>query len=210
MSKITSENIHLFNQNLRYEEPKEIISFVLEFAERPLVTTSFGPFSAVILHAVTSIEGTIKVIWCDTGYNTDDTYRHAKELMELFGLNIEIFTPKYTTAYLNNTLGRPHIDNPKHGSFSEKVKLEPFKRALNTHQPDVWFTNLRKGQTAHRDSLDILSFTEDGTLKVSPFFYHDDEALSQYMESFNLPAEFNYFDPVKALENRECGIHLRN
>jgi phosphoadenosine phosphosulfate reductase len=183
---------------------------MLEFAERPLVTTSFGPFSAVILHAVTSIEKTTKVIWCDTGYNTEDTYRHAKKLMDMFDLNIEIFTPKYTTAYLDSTLGRPHIDNPKHHSFSEEVKLEPFKRAFEAHQPDVWFTNVRNGQTAHRDSLDILSITVEGAIKVSPFYYYDDAALSKYLDTFNLPAEFNYFDPVKALENRECGIHLRN
>lgn len=210
MLKITSENIHLFNQNLRYEDPQEILSFVLEFAERPMVTTSFGPYSAVLLHAVTSLESSIKVIWCDTGYNTDDTYRHAKHLMELLQLNIEIYTPQYTTAFLNITLGRPDIENPKHAAFSEKVKLEPFMRALNAHRPDVWFTNIRKGQTTHRDTLDILSFTEDGILKVSPFFYFSDDALREYLANNKLPAEYNYFDPVKALENRECGIHYRN
>jgi phosphoadenosine phosphosulfate reductase len=208
MLEISSQNIQLFNDNLRYEDPAEIISFVLDFAKRPIATTSFGPFSAVLLHAVTSVKKDMKVIWCDTGYNTDDTYGHSKDLIERLKLNIEIFTPKYTTAYLNNTLGLPHIDNPKHSSFSEKVKLEPFKRALDTHRPDVWFTNVRKGQTAHRDTLDILSTTHDGILKVSPFYYYEDEALRQYLETYHLPAEYNYFDPVKALENRECGIHL--
>ena len=210
MSKITSENIDLFNQNLRYEDPKEIISFVLEFAERPMLTTSFGPYSAVLLHAATSLERNIKVIWCDTGYNTDDTYRHAKNLMDLLQLNIEIYTPQFTTAFLNFTLGRPNVENPEHATFSEKVKLEPFKRALSAERPDVWLTNIRKGQTAHRDTLDVLSFTEDGILKVSPFFYYSDDALRQYLAKYKLPVEYNYFDPVKAIENRECGIHFRN
>ncbi|NNJ83233.1 MAG: phosphoadenosine phosphosulfate reductase family protein, partial [Flavobacteriaceae bacterium] len=118
--------------------------------------------------------------------------------------------PKYTTAFLNNTMGRPDIENPKHSAFSEKVKLEPFKRALDAHRPDVWFTNIRKGQTAHRNTLDILSITEEGILKVSPFFYYSDDALRKYLSENKLPSEYNYYDPIKALENRECGIHFRN
>ena len=208
--KITSQNVHLFNQNLRYEEPGEIINFVLEFAKRPMVTTSFGPFSASLLYAVTEVQKDVKVIWCDTGYNTDDTYAHANTLIERFQLNIEIYTPRYTTAYLDNTLGRPDLHNPKHDLFSEKVKLEPFRRALEQHRPDVWFTNVRNGQTTHRNGLDILSFSKDGVLKVSPFYHFNDEQIKQYLDKYNLPVEYNYFDPVKALEKRECGIHLRN
>ena len=210
MNTVTSENIHLFNQNLRFEEPAEIISFALDLAKNPMVTTSFGPYSAVLLHAVTTQMKDIRVIWCDTGYNTDETYVHAKYLMEALQLNIEIFAPKYTTAFLNHTIGRPDIENPKHAVFSEKVKLEPFTRALNKYKPDVWFTNIRAGQTKHRDSLDILSLDKDGILKVSPFYYFTDAQLKSYLTLHKLPAEFNYFDPVKALENRECGIHLRN
>lgn len=210
MKRITTENIELFNQNLRYEEPAEIISFLLNFSKKPIVTTSFGPYSAVLLHAITRIQPEIKVIWCDTGYNTDATYQHAKRLMELLHLNIDIFAPSYTTAFLNNTIGKPAIDNPKHTLFSEKVKLEPFKRAINKHQPDLWFANVRKGQTTHRDSLDILSFTKGGVLKVSPFYYYDDNSLKAYLTQHGLPAECDYFDPVKALENRECGIHIQN
>lgn len=208
--KITPRNIQNFNNNLRYEDPQEIISFAVDLAEQPLVTTSFGPFSAALLYAVTSLSPDVKVIWCDTGYNTDDTYHHANSLIERLHLNIEIFTPKYTTAYLDNTLGRPDIGNPKHEVFSEKVKLEPFRRALEKHRPDVWFTNLRKGQTAYRDELDILSFTSEGILKVSPFYYFDDQEMKAYLDQHELPMEFNYFDPVKALEKRECGIHLQN
>jgi phosphoadenosine phosphosulfate reductase len=208
--KISSRNIHLFNQNLRYEDPREIVSFVLEFAERPVVTTSFGPFSASLLHAVTAVQHDVKVIWCDTGYNTDDTYSHAQELIERLQLNIEIFSPKFTTAYLDSTLGRPDVRNPKHALFSERVKLEPFRRALEQHKPDVWFTNVRNGQTEYRNGLEILSFSRGGILKVSPFYHFNDEQIKEYLNKYDLPVEYNYYDPVKALEKRECGIHLRN
>ena len=34
-----------------------------------------------------------------------------------------------------------------------------------------------------------------------------DVDLDKYMEENKLPNEFKYFDPTKALENRECGLH---
>jgi len=45
-------------------------------------------------------------------------------------------------------------------------------------------------------------------LKVSPFYYWTDEDLDNYLEAYHLPKNSTYFDPVKALETRECGIHL--
>jgi len=210
MNKVTTENIHLFNENVRYEDPLEIISFVLEFSDRPILTTSFGPYSAAILHAVTRVQSDIQVVWCDTGYNTRATYMHAKKLMGRFSLNLEIFTPKYTTAFLNAHLGRPSLDNPAHGKFSDIVKLDPFDRAFEKYQPDLWFTNIRKHQTAHRDTLNVFSFSSEGILKVSPFYHYSDQDLLDYMDTHNLPFEFDYFEHVKATSHRECGIHLKH
>ena len=115
--------------------------------------------------------------------------------------------PKQTTSHRDVVLGIPQVDDPKHKVFTEQVKLEPFKRAMAEHKPDVWFTNLRKGQTAFRDSIDIVSQAADGTLKVSPFYHYSDEELDAYLEENNLPNEFKYFDPTKVLSNRECGLH---
>lgn len=210
MNKITPQNVHLFNENVRFEDPLEIVRFVLDYSEQPIVTTSFGSYSAAILHVVTRALPEIPVIWCDTGYNTKATYRHAKRLIDRLHLNVDIFTPKYTTAYMEVFLGKPSLDNPDHGRISDLVKLNPFDEALEKYQPDVWFTNLRKHQTEHRDHLDVFSFSTEGILKVSPFYHFDDKALKEYMDAHKLPMEFDYYDPVKALENRECGIHLKH
>ena len=79
---------------------------------------------------------------------------------------------------------------------------------MKEHQPDVWFTNIRKGQTAFRNSLDILSLSKDGILKVSPFYNWSDEQLEEYLRKNDLPNETKYFDPTKVLQNRECGLHI--
>lgn len=204
---LTTDEIIKANELLRGQSPQEIIKWALSNAKKPIVTTNFRPYEVAILNAVSQIKSDVKVIWCDTGYNTPNTYRHANELISTLDLNVHLYVPKQTTAHRDATIGIPSIDDPKHKLFTEQVKLEPFKRAMSEHTPDVWFTNLRKGQTAFRDSIDILSVSADGMLKVSPFYNWSDAELDIYLEEKNLPNEFKYFDPTKVLESRECGLH---
>ncbi|AOR28637.1 phosphoadenylylsulfate reductase [Formosa sp. Hel1_33_131] len=200
-------DIEQINTELATKTPIEIVQWALIHGQSPIVTTNFRPYESAILHLVTKVDPAIKVIWCDTGYNTSSTYKHAAELMESLALNIQLYIPKQTAAHRDVVLGIPQVDDPKHSLFTEQVKLEPFKRAMAAHQPDVWFTNLRKGQTAFRNSIGIVSRSADGVLKISPFYHFSDKDLDQYLKEHNLPNEFNYFDPTKQLDTRECGLH---
>ncbi len=204
---ITQEEIRILNLQFKGIPPEEIISWAIEKANKAVVTTNFRPYEACILHAVVTVKNDIPVIWCDTGYNTPNTYRHAEALINTLKLNVDLYVPKQTSAHRDVVLGIPQIDDPRHAEFTEQVKLEPFRRAMQVHRPDVWFTNLRKGQTAHRDSLDILSIGQDGVVKVSPFYHWTDTQMDAYLKEHNLPNEQTYFDPTKVLENRECGLH---
>lgn len=195
------------NAQFTDKSPFEVIEWSLKNSRNPVITTNFRPYEVAIIHAVTQVNPNIKVIWCDTGYNTRETYAHANELIKSLQLNIEIYVPKLSAAYRDVLLGIPEIDTEAHQLFTEQVKLEPFKRAMKEHQPDLWFTNLRKGQTAFRDSIDIFSKGNDGILKVSPFYHYSDADLDAYLKHHNLPNEHRYYDPTKVLSNRECGLH---
>ena len=201
-------NLEKINKELENKSPREVVDWAISFANKPLITTNFRPYEVAILKAVTEVKKDIKVIWCDTGYNTLQTYKHAEEIIKKLRLDINLYTPKQTVAHRNAVLGVPTINNPKHTVFTEQVKLEPFARAMKEHQPDVWFTNLRKGQTAFRNSIDIVSVSKDGIIKVSPFYNWTDEQLDAYLKEKGLPNEFIYFDPTKVESNRECGLHI--
>lgn len=200
-------DLQALNEKLSKATPQEIISYALSIAKKPIITTNFSSFSASILHAVVTEQPDIDVVWVDTGYNTPQTYKYAVNLIERFQLNIHSYVPKQSVAHRNVVLGIPTIDDPKHAEFTQQVKLEPFKRAMDIHQPDVWFTNLRKGQTAFRNSIDVLSYSKDGVLKVSPFYHYSDEEVQAYLDTYDLPNEARYFDPTKQFANRECGLH---
>lgn len=201
-------NIKELNEGLEKLSPKEIVEWAFELKKKTVVTTNFRPYEVAILHLITQINPSTKVIWCDTGYNTPQTYRHAEKIIDQLDLNIQLYVPKQTVGYRNQTLGLPSIEDERHQIFTEQVKLEPFRRAMEEHQPEIWFTNLRKGQTAFRDNIGILSYSKDGILKVSPFYHWSDSELDVYLEEHQLPNEFKYFDPTKVESNRECGLHI--
>ncbi len=201
-------NIEKKNQALRNKTPQEIISWALVHANRPIVTTNFGPRSASLLHAVSSFDDKIDVVWIDTGYNTSATYNFANVLINQLRLKMNIYVPRQTVAYRNVIMGIPEVGTKAHKRFTAQVKIEPFRRALELHNPDIWFSNIRKGQTTYRDSLDILSIGTNGILKVSPFYYYSDDQIDQYLLKYNLPNEPRYHDPTKVDDRRECGLHL--
>jgi phosphoadenosine phosphosulfate reductase len=202
-------NLKYLNKKLRNKTPEEIMDWALKLSNKRIVTTSFGLYSSALLNLVSKRDKDINVIWCDTGYNTSETYDFAQCLIHVLKLNIHVYKPLLSKAIIESTFGLPNIHDPKYNEFNEAVKLEPFRRAIQEHQPEIWFTNIRFGQTDFRNSKDILSYSKDGILKVSPFYYWTDKDLDEYIKANNLQKNLNYFDITKVLEHRECGIHFQ-
>jgi phosphoadenosine phosphosulfate reductase len=203
-----NKDISNFNNKLREKSPSEIIEWALEKSKNPILTTNFRPYEAAIIHLCTKVMPDIKVVWCDSGYNTKATYIYADKIISNLNLNIKLYVPTQTSAHREISMGQvPGIDDPRHEKFTQQVKLEPFKRAMEEIKPDLWITNLRKGQTEFRNNIDILTETDKGLLKVSPFYYWADLDLEAYMNEHSLENEFDYFDPTKVDEKRECGLH---
>lgn len=202
-------DIDFWNKALRYKTPDEIIEWALSVTDNRIVTTSFGLYSSVLLSTMSKHDDSVKVIWCDTLFNSPTTYQHAENLIKKYKLNVFRYRSKMTKDQIESTIGFPTLGDQNFQEFSEVVKLEPFRRALNEHKPDLWFTNIRVRQTEYRDKKDILSLSKDGILKVSPFYYWSDADLDAYVTENNLPKNTDYFDPVKVLSTRECGIHFQ-
>ena len=203
-----NKDISIFNKELRKKNPSEIIKWALERSKNPILTTNFRPYEAAIIHLCIEVMPDIKVVWCDSGYNTKATYVYAEKIISTLNLNLKLYVPSQTSAHREIFMGQvPDIDNPKHKEFTQQVKLEPFERAMEDIKPDLWITNLRKGQTEFRNNIDIVTETNKGLLKISPFYYWSDSDLNGYMNEHKLENEFDYFDPTKVDEKRECGLH---
>lgn len=205
-----SIDLQAANQALEGKSPQEIIEWALSQSDNPLVTTNFRPYESVILHMAAQVKPDIKVLWVDSGYNTSATYRFAEKLIQDLNLNVVTYIPEMTSARRNVLMkGIPDIDDPLHEEFTRQVKLEPFQRALSELKPDLWLNAIRKDQTEFRQSLDIISASKDGIIKVAPLYNWAEGDLEAYLSEHNLPNEHDYFDPTKAVETRECGLHTQ-
>ena len=182
----------------------KVVSVQLQSARRPMVSTKFGPESAVLLHMVTNLLPDIPVVWVDTGYNTRATLLFAEHLTEQMSLNLSVWKPKSSHVYRSP----PAIDEPDHTQFTEEVKLEPFRRALAVHRPDIWFSGLRREQTSHRSNLEMLEEHAKGYRKVYPLLDWSASDVERYLEYHHLASETDYYDPTKGIAHRECGLHL--
>jgi phosphoadenosine phosphosulfate reductase len=193
------------------KNPEALIRWALEQGQRPICTTNFRPFEAVILHLVTRQQPDIPIVWMDSGYNTEATYRFADELIQRLNLNLVSYLPRRSRAHreaLDGTV--PGIADPGHEAFTREVKIEPFERALKEMSPDAWFTALRAEDTPERARMEPVSRNTDGLLKVSPLLHWTAKDLYQYLKTHELPNNFDYFDPTKVEEKRECGLHLQH
>lgn len=204
------DNLVQINKEFTKKTPEDIVEWAFAETKNPILTTNFRPYEVAILHLCTKLMPKLKIVWCDSGYNTKATYLYAEKIISELSLNIKLFTPLHTSAFRDAVMGEmPGIDDPRHEDFTEQVKLEPFRRAMAEIQPDLWVTNLRKGQTEFRNGLDIINKTESDLLKISPFYNWTDQDLDTYMEKYKLVNEYDYFDPTKVDEKRECGLHNR-
>lgn len=208
---MTAEQIAQANSELRGRSPLEIVRWAVDRANgRALVSTNFRPYEAVILHLCVQAQPDIPVLWVDHGYNRPATYKHAEELNKLLKLNLKPYLPKISAAHRDALFGDvPSADNEEAlKQFSALMKLEPFQRGMKELAPTVWITALRKVQNPNRAGLDIVSEDKNfGALKINPVFYWTDADMENYLKQHNLPNEWDYFDPAKADDKRECGLH---
>lgn len=208
---MTAAEITRWNVELRAKTPLEIVRWAIgQAAGRAIVSTNFRPYEAAILHVVTLVQPDIPVLWVDHGYNRPATYKHAEALRARLNLNLKPYLPRMTAAHRDAIHGEIPTTADEEGlkKFSAVMKLEPFQRGMKELAPSVWITALRKVQNPNRAGLDIVAQDDNfGALKVSPFFYFDDAAMEAYLAEHQLPNEWDYFDPAKADEKRECGLH---
>jgi len=197
------------NATLRTASALEIVQWASGLGRKAIATTSMGRNAAVMLDLVSQVDKSLPTIWVDTGYNLRDTYVVAERLIRDLDVNIHVYSPQMTSERRNAIMGGiPTVDEEeRHQEFTRQVKLEPFGRALDAFQPEIWLTGIRQEETEHRRNLDVVSMDDRGIIKVAPLFYWSEDDVEDYMELHQLPTCRHYFDPTKVHDGRECGLH---
>ncbi|MCJ7453347.1 MAG: phosphoadenylyl-sulfate reductase [Steroidobacteraceae bacterium] len=154
---------------------------------RHALTSSFGAQAAVSLHLVTSLAPDIPVILVDTGYLFPETYRFVDELVVRLGLNLKVYQPAMSPAWLESRHGRlweqgaDGIDR-----YNELRKGEPMQRALAELDVGSWFAGLRRQQARSRSGIQPLEY-RSGRWKFHPILDWTDRQVFQYLTNRDLP-----------------------
>ena len=226
-------DINDLNQHLVEASAHEAIDWAsVQFGNELIMTTSFGIQSAAMLHLATSVNPNIPVIWIDTGYLPEETYRFADELTKRLKLNLKVYQSIISPARMEVAYGKLWETGKVAdlNLYDQIRKVEPMNRALEETGAKAWLSGLRGEQTTFRQTLAPLSYVGE-RYKLLPILSWNSKDVYEYLTKHDLP--FNpLFDQGYATvgdwhssrpltgqdENerdsrfdglkQECGIHL--
>ena len=151
------------------------------------LSTSFGVQSAVSLHLMTQARPDIPVILVDTGYLFPETYRYADELTRRLKLDLHVFRPQVSRAWMEARHGQLWEQGVEGlDDYNQLRKVEPMQRALRELDVRCWFAGLRRRQATTREGIEFLEL-RDGRWKIHPIADWDEYDVGAYMLQHELP-----------------------
>lgn len=151
------------------------------------LSSSFGAQAAVSLHVVVSERPSIPVILIDTGYLFPETYRFVDELVLRLELNLKVYQPSMSPAWLEARYGRLWEQGLEGiERYNALRKGEPMQRALQELGVGTWFAGLRRDQARSRRSIRPLEH-RNGRWKLHPIFDWNDRQVFDYLRRHDLP-----------------------
>jgi len=151
------------------------------------LSSSFGAQAAVSLHLVSSAAPSIPVVLIDTGYLFPETYRFVDDLVLRLGLNLKVYQPTVSPAWLEARHGRLWEQGVQGiERYNDLRKSEPMQRALDELGVASWFAGLRRQQARTRSAIRPLEFRR-GRWKVHPIFDWTDRQVFRYLDRHDLP-----------------------
>jgi len=219
------------NQRLDALPAEERVAWALAtLPQSRALSSSFGAQSAAALHLITRQTPDIPVILVDTGYLFPETYRFADELAQRLQLNLKVYRPNISRAWMEARHGRLW-ENGVEGldQYNTLRKVEPMRRALDELAVRTWFAGLRRAQARTRHEARVLEL-RNGRWKFQPLVDWTDRDIYLHLQRYDLPYHplwdegyvsigdthtTSRWEPGMREEDtrffgvkRECGIHV--
>lgn len=175
------------SRDLKEAFSRQVIRQMQASLDNLVMSSSFGTYSAVMLHLVSSELGGLPVINIKLHDETETTEQHREKLTEQLDLDLRLFTRR-----------------------RDESKADTFDRALESLGADALLSGLMWEETAHREQFEYVMFDRDTEIyRVHPVLHWRHEDQAAYCHHNGLPVNEHYYDPHKEEgEKKECGIHL--
>jgi phosphoadenosine phosphosulfate reductase len=171
----------------RVSAEERIAWAVAEFPGALVLSSSFGAQAAVMLSLATRVVPDLPVVFIDTGYLFPETYRFADELTDRLKLNLKVYRPLESPAWLEARHGRLWEQGLAGlETYNRIAKVEPMQRALRELGARAWLAGLRHQQSSTRENLSVVA-RQDGRAKILPIIDWTDRDVHQYLQAQGLP-----------------------
>lgn len=158
-----------------------------QFPGCTVLSSSFGAQSAVLLHMATQQQPDLPVILIDTGYLFAETYRFVDELAERLALNLKVYTPAISPAWVEARHGRLWEQGLEGIETYNRIhKIEPMQRALDELGAGAWISGIRREQASSREERDFVE-RQNERIKIHPILDWTDRDIYRYLQAHGLP-----------------------
>ena len=159
------------------------------FPSQVVFSTSLGQEDQVITDIIARHKIPIRIFTLDTGRLFNETYELIDRTRARYKIPIEVFFPQSNAV-------EKLVTEKGFTSFYESVenrkecchirKVEPLNRALQGAK--IWITGLRADQSANRQQMSLLEWTEDKQLhKYNPLIDWTYDNVMEYIQKNNVP-----------------------
>lgn len=166
----------------------EALSSVLlddTFVKNPVLVSSFGADSAVLLHMLSLIKADAQVVFLDTGFHFPETLAYRNQLVETLDLkNVRSASVDPILVKRLDARRRLHLNDAN--SCCQLRKVSVLDRHLRMN--DAWISGQRRSQSMTRSSVALVEVDEArGKLKFNPLADWSDSDIADYKVEHALP-----------------------
>ncbi|MCH7668698.1 MAG: phosphoadenylyl-sulfate reductase [Acidobacteria bacterium] len=185
---------------------EDVISWGLGREGTLAISISTQRGGLVLLHQILQIKVDIAVLFLDTGYHFQETLEFRDELAARWSLNLITLRPRVSRQELETVRGMVYETNPD--ACCNERKVEVLREALADYS--VWFTALRRGQSASRhDTPKVERYEQSDThtlYKVNPLVEWTFDDIATYTREHDIPEHPLYAEGYSSVGCAPCTV----
>lgn len=183
----------------KLELTMKTIKEALRDQDKPIIASSFGKDSIVLIHTIHRIDNTVPIVFTNTGVNFRETMHYMKEIKELWNLKIYELKPEITFWKIVKEHGYPKQSrNTKTGDKREPacckiLKFNPMHKFNLEYKPSLVFVGLLGDEGRQRrwayiyKGGPIYEHKAEKTMKCIPLIWWTREDIWKYHDIYDIP-----------------------
>ena len=186
VSVLSAYEIAAANRLFGEAPPQDILRWAVEqFHPRLTLATAFGAEGCCLIHMLAEIEAGVRIFNLETGYQFPETLLLRERLRERYGIEVDLVRPELMVAEYEAGHGGP-LYRRRPDQCCRDRKVVPLRRALAGY--DAWVSAIRRDQTAHRASADVVQWdARFGLVKVNPLLNWTRHDVWRFIAAHDVP-----------------------